>query len=355
MNEIVDLVEMSKFAGERIDLVQAGGGNSSVKFDNGEMIIKASGYSLSEVTEESGYSTVITKQVVDIVKNIKLRNASSKREREKIGSEMVKKATVDTNNRPSIETLLHSFLSKYTLHTHPISVNIILSQKDWRKKIQSIFPQEKIAFVEYKTPGVELALVLDIELKKLGSIPKIVFLQNHGLIITSDKKEEIYTLTEYVLEKIEDYLNIDLSKYKLTTQITKALHSIEQNQTISYLSDDEILNSALKANKKLFFKSPFCPDSLVYCGIGAVEIKKLTNLNPVFAYMEKNYVTPIIIIYQNNLFIVSQSVKKAKEIEDVIKFHIMILLHNNNNINFLQPEELAYLSNWESEKFRQKL
>lgn len=36
------LVKMSKYAGQRFDLVQAGGGNTSVKFGN-KMYIKASG------------------------------------------------------------------------------------------------------------------------------------------------------------------------------------------------------------------------------------------------------------------------------------------------------------------------
>ena len=56
MNEIElnDFIEISKFAGERFDLVQAGGGNSSVKNDNGTMFIKASGTCLSEVDENYG-------------------------------------------------------------------------------------------------------------------------------------------------------------------------------------------------------------------------------------------------------------------------------------------------------------
>ena len=69
MSEINDLVEISKYAGERFDLVQAGGGNSSVKFENGEMIIKASGFLLSDVNEDSGYSRVYTNQIAQIVKN----------------------------------------------------------------------------------------------------------------------------------------------------------------------------------------------------------------------------------------------------------------------------------------------
>ena len=44
MKEIQNFINISKYAGERFDLIQAGGGNSSVKLDNGQMLIKASGY-----------------------------------------------------------------------------------------------------------------------------------------------------------------------------------------------------------------------------------------------------------------------------------------------------------------------
>ena len=230
MKEIKDLVDISKYAGERIDLVQAGGGNSSVKLNNGKMLIKASGYSLSEIEGDYGYSTVLTDQISEIVKNEKIINEKSKRKRENIASQLVKKATVDIKNRPSIETLLHSFLLKYTLHTHPISVNIVLAKKGWENILTSIFPNEELVFVEYQTPGVDLALALKSQLNKFVKIPSILFLQNHGLIITSDKKNEIEILTEYVLDSVENYLNIDFSKYKLTTEITKSLKKINDIQ-----------------------------------------------------------------------------------------------------------------------------
>jgi rhamnose utilization protein RhaD (predicted bifunctional aldolase and dehydrogenase) len=130
MNEINELVEISKYAGERFDLVQAGGGNSSVKFDNTEMIIKASGYLLSDVNDSSGYSRVCTDKIAKIIKNKNIVNEDDKRKREFLTSQLVKDATIDKINRPSIETLLHSFLHKYTLHTHPIVVNMLVIRKD---------------------------------------------------------------------------------------------------------------------------------------------------------------------------------------------------------------------------------
>ena len=242
MNEIRDFVEISKYAGERFDLVQAGGGNSSVKLDSGEMFIKASGFLLSDMTQNSGYSKVDTKKIASIVKNEKIINENNKRQREALTSKLVQEATLDKVNRPSIETLLHSFLYKYTLHMHPIVVNMIVIQKNYKEILKTIFHDFEIVFVDYKTPGIELALELHKELNNYNEIPKIIFLQNHGLIVSSEHKQDIKNLTEFVLQRIETYLNIDMKRYKLTTDITYLLNSFEKNSNIAYLSEDSFLN-----------------------------------------------------------------------------------------------------------------
>jgi len=356
MKEIRDFVEISKYAGERLDLVQAAGGNSSVKLDNGEMLIKASGFLLSDVNIEEGYSRVFTNAVAEILKNKHIINSKDKRQRESLTAQFLKEATIDKQNRPSIETLLHSLLNKYTLHTHSIVVNMIVVQKRWKEILNSIFIDEKIAYVEYKTPGVELAIALDKELQKFDKIPNIIILQNHGLIITSDEKDEIKTLTEYVLEKIENYLNIDMERYKLTNSVSYLFDSISDNANISYLCDDLFLNEQLKKNEKLFLKTPFCPDTFVYCGFFPVKIESMSNTNILEDYKIKNHELPKVVIYDGKLFFRAATLKKAKEIEEVFKFHIMVLVQNQNiDLNFLEFEELAYLSNWEAEKYRQKL
>lgn len=49
-------IKMSKYAGMREDLVQAGSGNSSVKTDNNRILIKIFGYQLADIKEGDGYS-----------------------------------------------------------------------------------------------------------------------------------------------------------------------------------------------------------------------------------------------------------------------------------------------------------
>ena len=357
MSEIKNFVEISKYAGERFDLVQAAGGNSSVKlYNSGEMLIKASGFLLSDVTKDNGYSRVLTAPVAAIVRNKEIINTENKRERESITSQFLKEATIDRENRPSIETLLHSLLLKYTLHTHSIVVNMIVAQDNWKDILNTIFNYKKIAFVKYETPGIELAIALDNELKRFDKIPNIIFLQNHGLIVTSNKKDEIKILTEHILEKIEKHLNIDMSKYKFTSAISHLFSSIEDDANISYLSEDMFLNQQLEKNEKLFFNTPFCPDTFVYCGLNPIKIESLSDIKSIKAYRVKNHELPKIIVYNDKLFLRASSIKKAKEMEEVLKFHIMVITQNKDKIlNFLEMEELTYLSNWEAEKYRQKL
>lgn len=355
MNELDALVHMSKYAGGRFDLIQAGGGNTSVKLDNGIMLIKASGFILSDVEKDKGYSIVRTNDIAKIVNKIQLLQSQNKKERERITATFVQQATVDCENRPSIETLLHSFMLKFTLHTHPIVVNILAMQKNWKSILQQIFKNENIGFVPYKTPGIELAISLNNELKNHNIIPNIIFLQNHGLIITSDNFEKIESLTENVLNKIESYLKIDMSRYKCTNLISRATNNINKANNIAYLSEDIVINDILVKNKQLFFFKPFCPDTLVYCGINTIEIQSLEDTSEIRKYYDKYLDIPKVIIFNGSLLILATNVRKAKEIEEVLKFHVMALKSNNTNINFLAPEEISYLSNWEAEKFRKTL
>ena len=56
MKNMKSFIYLSRYAGMREDLVQAGGGNSSVKLSRTKMLIKASGFQMSEIGEANGYS-----------------------------------------------------------------------------------------------------------------------------------------------------------------------------------------------------------------------------------------------------------------------------------------------------------
>jgi hypothetical protein len=73
-------------------------------------------------------------------------------------------------------------------------------------------------------------------------------------------------------------------------------------------------------------------------------------------YKKKYLDLPKVVIFNEHIFFIALNIKKAKEMEEVMKFHIMVLEKNKkNNKNFLEFQELSYLNNWEAENYRKKI
>ncbi|MBM3886706.1 hypothetical protein FJ364_02135 [Candidatus Dependentiae bacterium] len=363
MTTILDLIEVSKWAGQRFDLVQAGGGNSSYKTDDGEMFIKASGVSLSEVTNTTGF---VTANLVTLRKGLtklhKQQETLSKLELEAAAEELLNKAkTSGGATRPSIETFLHTYLDTYALHTHGIVVNTVACRKNWRETFEQFFPESLC--IAYKTPGIELALELDNQvseyIKNKGKKPNVIFLQNHGLIVSAPTAAEVKFLTEEVTVKLEQALNITSNTYRLTSVISEIISNVFGVSKVSYLSNDAGLRELITNAKPLFFQQPFCPDTLVYCGKRLLVLNDFNDVETLIKYKENFTAIPRVIICRDLIFFVADSVRKAREIEEALKFHLAVLVVNvtqnigPQDINFLEEEELNYLAKWEAEKYRQ--
>ncbi|MFK5949588.1 MAG: class II aldolase/adducin family protein [Methylococcales bacterium] len=343
------LEKISKYAGIRFDLVQAGGGNSSVKLNSEEMLVKASGINLSEVTETSGHVKVQYKNTREWFKNDHL-SGLNKQQRELKGKELLTSVTL-TDLKPSIETFLHALLNTYTLHTHPISVNTIASQANWKEVFSNQFPDS--VCVEYATPGIDLALSLVNEIKNSQALPKIVFLQNHGLIISSDNPDEVIELTDSVTTKLNKLVGLDLDRYQNVSKIQSIIDANTNTSSMIYCSDDAIIKQLISIESSAEVIWPFCPDTLIYCGIAPVYMKSFEDIKSITDYIGKYSESPKVVIVNDQVYFVSMSLKKARESEDLLKFHLLTISKSDKPINRLSMEEISYLSNWDAEKYRQ--
>ena len=351
-----ELINMSRYAGERFDLVQAGGGNTSVKYDKDKMYIKASGFLLSEVSSAKGYCSVLTNDVISILEDSDVLNETDKRKKDKLASQKLNRAIYEGKDRPSIETYLHSLLYKYTLHVHSISVNVFTSDINWRKKLAELDPEALL--VPYETPGIELALVLKDLLAEYyadnGRLPKVVFLQNHGLIISSDNYAEIEQLTETIVEKAEKMAGLDFTKYRNTNNISKCYNTVFGTTNMTYLSEDKTIDDLLSRIKSELLARPFSPDGFVFCGYTVCFLQKLAE-KELRAYRQKYFEEPKMIWFKDHLYIVAADLKKAKMIEDVFKNNLIIAHMLDSELNYLESSEIEYLGNWEAEKYRKEL
>jgi FMN phosphatase YigB (HAD superfamily)/ribulose-5-phosphate 4-epimerase/fuculose-1-phosphate aldolase len=327
-NELISLKNISLYCGERFDLVQAGGGNTSVKLNtnlnDNLMIIKSSGVNLSVINEKTGYTIINNKLLL-----------------ENLLENKIAKNIIDYNffgnNRGSIETYMHSFLKKYTVHLHPIQINKILISKNAKNIIHQLFNNPLI--IDYITPGINLAKII----KNKYNNENIIFLINHGIIFTTNNYDEIFDLIETTINKFEQYLNINFSIYKNTNIISKTINNLYNTTSITYLSQNYILKKYLLNLSNFNYNISF-PDCLIYCGL-----KVCFNINE----LNKNY-KPNIIIYNDEVYINSSSLNKCKEIEEVLVANLLIL-DTKLEKNYLSDNEINYLNNWEAEIYRKNI
>lgn len=329
-NQLNCLKHMSKYCGERFDMVQAGGGNISVKSDDKLMFIKASGYNLTNVDETKGYVVVNNEILLKDIKN------------KTINDDIVSYNYIGIN-RGSIETYMHSILKKYTIHLHPIQINKILISKTAREIIEQIYPSGLI--IDYLTPGIKICN----EIYKLYDGQNVIFLLNHGIIVTFDDYNKIFEIIEDVLIKFETYQNINFDKYKFTNKISNIINNKCKLLNITYLCEDAVINNYFIQKKELFKMKITFPDALIYCGS-----KMLFGLNSVDEYIKIYNEHPKIIIENNLIYINSHNLNKCKEIEDVLKSNLIILDNNLEN-NYLTFDEICFLNNWDAEKYRKNL
>lgn len=325
-----DLKYISKYCGERFDLVQAGGGNISVKTDAGDlMFIKASGYNLSNIDEKNGYVVIDNKVLKSDISNDVVKD--------------ITKYNFIGNKRGSIETYMHSILKKYTVHLHPIQINKILISKNARELINKIYPNGLI--IEYLTPGIKVCE----SIRKEYNNESVIFLLNHGIIITDDNIENIYILINDLTSRFEKFQNVCFEKYRFTNQISSIINSKYKLTNITYLCEDAVINNYFLNKNELFNMDLSFPDALIYCGV-----KILFGLEKLDEYFEDYDESPKIIIENGNIYINSHSLNKCKEIEDVLKSNL-IILDTTYEKNYLSLEEICYLNNWDAEKYRKNL
>lgn len=181
-----------------------------------KMAIKASGYQLADISENEGFALVNP----EIIKERFLQADDIDAISEEESKEILAAAFIE-GKRPSIETFLHSISGKHTLHTHPIVVNALACRKDGKKILAELFPDALI--VPYATPGVELAKayfkVYKEHMASGGAEIHVVFLQNHGVVVSGENADTVIQLTEQITNRIETYLNCDFSGYHDLTHI----------------------------------------------------------------------------------------------------------------------------------------
>lgn len=238
---------MGAMLGLRSDYVQGGGGNMSAKLADGMLLIKASGVALRAVTRDSG---LVALNPAPLRAYLAAHTGGAEPTEEE-SLRVLAEHTRDAGGRPSMEAWFHVLLGTYVLHTHSVYANILTCAAHGEALIDAVFGERdfKTLWVPYTNPGVALGIEVYRAVARYeethGRHPDVVFLQNHGIIVTAARGEDCLALHEAVNTMVKNYLYI----------------------TAPYPPADAFI-AAMRAHRpeysEHFLYTPLFPDQIVY-------------------------------------------------------------------------------------------
>lgn len=342
--QLKDLEQISQAVGNSPDLVQGGGGNTSVKLDDTRMAVKASGFKLKEITPTEGYVVVNYKNIREYHQNVDL---SENRDYEKESGEFVRASIIPMEGlkplRPSVEAGFHSILMKHVIHTHPVYANMICCSKNGKELAQTIFAAKDYGFVwiPYINPGFMLTLAMLQEISKyqrvMGKFPQVIFMENHGLVVTADIADAAISLHEDVNRTIREY-------FRMVEPFPEV--RIEPMEDGTFRSKTQYLTDYFKGRDitlSFFDDTALYPDQLVYLNGNIAVNETNQKLNIHTATGE--------ILYKTNE-------KEALTMEETLLGFIFVvesIRKNNLPLKTMSDKETDFIRNWESEKYRKSL
>ncbi|MDP6439523.1 MAG: SDR family oxidoreductase [Candidatus Brocadiia bacterium] len=206
---MADLIRVSNEVGRDRNLVQGGGGNTSVKTAEGTMYVKASGTALAEMSEGHGYRLVDVEQCLAILHDDGLAAMESAERDAEVVRRLVESCRDENEGRPSVETTLHALLGPCVVHTHPSVIGGLLCANGGRAALEEILADADPPplYVEYCDPGYPLAARMGQALaeyrERTGRLPEIVFLENHGLFVSAGDADTALELTHSTFAAVE--------------------------------------------------------------------------------------------------------------------------------------------------------
>ena len=199
------LVVLSNNLGRpEMDYVILGEGNTSARAGDGAFWVKSSGTELRTITA-GGFVRVNVERALKVTDGPELDDEQVKEAL--AAARMVPGAP----GRPSVETLLHAQLLnlegiRFVGHTHPTAINSLTCSVAFPEIFKGrLFPDEIVLcgaaplLVPYTDPGLPLARrlkgLLGEYLKKHGEAPRIILMQNHGLVALGGTAKQVEDIT----------------------------------------------------------------------------------------------------------------------------------------------------------------
>jgi len=338
---LTELVRISKAVGSDSSLVLGSFGNTSVKTEDDKyMYIKASGTVLKDMTGKIGWRRLKIAPVLAIMKDKSIAEITVGERESKVAESLLFAAddNIAPDIKPSIESCFHSILDRYVIHLHPVMVLAYACAENGRQELQKLFQQEKTppVWVPYANIGYPLAkkiqkLVYDYK-NRYDKKPEIMFLQNHGLVVTANDSDTALRLVRKVVNicssrlKLPKPLKIKTPDNEAINQAAISIHdaffrTTGEYATVTHFIDENITRFMTAKNAaQLCAGAAVTPDELVYSHGPAMWLDKcdvetiLNKLNRL--YPNRQELPCSVLVRSLGLFIIGNN--QPEFVKDVV-------------------------------------
>ena len=345
---LADFARVSTAAGCRADYVQGGGGNTSVKFEDGLMAIKASGFCLSDITPTKAYAVLDGAAVRDFYltsepeqfENVETAGSTKAKESVKVIEGLAQL-------RPSVEAGFHSVLKTFVVHTHSVYANLAACAVDCKEICTAAFEGADYSWgmVPYVDPGANLTFAIRNELRRVeaetGKVPSIIIMQNHGIIAHDDDPDQVLALHADA--------NARLAKqYGMTGNDFPAVSVKEVEPGLYEATTPYLTESMASGNytEQFLLEEPLYPDQMVFL-IGSFSMDKdVVEEGQCVAYSDSGKV------------LMRMDGAKAQVTAETLTAIVFIINHiraAGHPLSTMGEAAKHFIANWESEKYRKSL
>ncbi|MDP4238318.1 MAG: class II aldolase/adducin family protein [Bacteroidota bacterium] len=370
--EIKELIEISRFYGSDSRFVIAGGGNTSYK--NAEKLwVKASGSSLSTITEEE--FAVLDRAKLSLMSQKTYSNNPAERE-EEVKNDLAE-ATINKGKRPSVETSMHNVINyAFVVHLHPTIVNGLMCAQNAEGDLKKLFGNRAL-YVEYTDPGYVLFKKVENSIiayrTRYGEEPAVIWLQNHGIFVAGDTIEGVKALYAKILDTLSDNVILTLpAGVRATCPNTEII--IPGIRRILYNGSPKWLKVRKNELIKFYYDSighqskiakPFTPDAIVYCKSNYIFLNDegpeavLAQAAGVIPSFISNfgYQPKVLLIKEIGLVSVGDTEAQCDIILDVFEdaMKIAYLSESFGGAHPMTPSQIDFIDHWEVENYRRNV
>ena len=324
MTDLHTLRTLSARLGADPLLVQAAGGNTSIKKD-GVMWIKASGTWLKDAATKDIFVPLNYSQLAGAL-NADDPDCES-------CTSFVRNDLNHTGLRPSIETSVHGLMPQnVVLHVHCVSTIAWAIHADAERLLTEKLHGESWAYIPYARPGLALSKAIRA---RLSPGCNALVLGNHGLVVAGETVDEAGDVLERIVGKLErNPRSVPLPDLVALAAIAKGTEYVP---AIALETHAAALDQAALAHglHKVFY-----PDHVVFLG---TEIPTaLSSSAPAIAIPGKGV-------------LIHGSAKAAVEPMMRCLADVLRRVEPGSSLNALTVSDIDQLLNWDAEIYRQAL